>query len=257
MTPEIAAPVALVLFAAVVLVHTYWIAPRRARRQLAASLAGQGWTTVEAENDPDWREVMTLAIEETQGAVRAREYDETIGPMSFHVKRIDQRSGRALEVYRDGGAAQPRYAALGIREERRETRSFVERRRNTYVGREIWIGEARRIPVDRPELVFSGAAQIIGRTGRDMVRARGLDPETIPELASPPSDTLAQTLRESLLNNQLAQRLMIKVFLGPRSWVLVAPLARVGRRFDDVLGLAREVSATVDRQIGWEGASRR
>jgi hypothetical protein len=50
---------------------------------------------------------------------------------------------------------------------------------------------------------------------------------------------------------------MAKVFLGPRSWVLVVPLARVGQRLDDVLGLAREISATVDRQVGWERANHR
>jgi hypothetical protein len=58
------------------------------------------------------------------------------------------------------------------------------------------IGEARRIPVDGSEMVFSGTAQIFGRTGREMAQARGLDPEAMQDLASAPGDTLARTLRE-------------------------------------------------------------
>jgi hypothetical protein len=249
---EIAAPVALVLFAAVVLIHTQWMAPRKARRRLAEILVSQGWTTVRPEDEPDWHEVMTLAVEETRGAVRSREYDESVGPMRFHVKRSEERTGKAPEVYRDGGADHPRYAALGIREERRVYRSFLKSYRRTYAGREIWIGEARRIPVDASQMVFSGAAEIVGHTGRELARKRGLDPQTIPELVTPPSDTLGQAVRDSLLSDPLARSLMARVTLGRRSWVLVAPLARVGNRFADVLRLALEVSATLDRQIGWE-----
>jgi hypothetical protein len=248
MTPELLAPVAVVLFAAVVLVHTQWLAPRRARRRLFASLASQGWTAVPPESESDWPAILTLAIEEAQGSFRAREWDETVGPATFHVKRTEKRSGRALEVYRDAAAARARYAAVGTREKRTVSRSFANRRQGGSVAREIWIGEARPIPVDQPQMVFSGAAEIIGTAGRAMARARGVDPEAIPELATPPGDALARTLRESLLKDGVARRLMARVFLGPQAWVLVVPLARLGRRIDDVVGLAREIAATIDRR---------
>lgn len=153
MTPEIVAPTALVVFAAVILIYTQLIAPRRIRRRIFLCLASRGWMSVPPDSDYTWTDIMTLAIEDQHGASQVREYDRTIGPFTVHVKRTEKRSGKVLELYKDTGTSRHRYAGLGIREKtvldsQRSRFLFLGSKRKThYTSRELWIGEVRRMPV--------------------------------------------------------------------------------------------------------------
>jgi len=86
-----------------------------------------------SDRDYTWTDIMTLAIEDQHGASQVKEYDRTIGPFTVHVKRTENRSGKALELYRDTGASQHRYAALGIR---KETVLDSQRSRFPFLGSE-------------------------------------------------------------------------------------------------------------------------
>jgi hypothetical protein len=198
---------------------------------------------------------MTLAIEEEQGTSQIREYDRRIGPFTAHVKRTGKRSGRALELYRDMSATLPRYAALGVR---KETIVYSERgrfallnskKKKDYTSRELWIGEVRQMPVDKPEKAYNGIAEVFGRSLMKMASDRGVNPDTIPLLASPSEVTPARAVRELLKETSLARSIMASVYLRPGAWVLVVPLQKVGAYMEDILGLVAEISATLDAKV--------
>jgi hypothetical protein len=132
MTPEIIAPVALVLFGAVVIIYTQLIAPKMAQHRITLTLSRRGWMKIPQDRDLTWTGIMTFAIEGRQGASQVREYDRTVGPFTLRVKRTENRSGKTLELYQDSGASHPRYAALGIR---KETILGSERSRFPLLGR--------------------------------------------------------------------------------------------------------------------------
>jgi len=253
MTLEIIAPAAFVALAAVMIIYTQLIAPGRARRRLSLSLTRRGWMRVPPDRDYTWTDIMTLAIEDQRGASQAREYDETIGPFKVHAKRTERRSGRALELYRDTGASQPRYAALGIRKEtvlgsQRSRFPFLGgKKKKNYTSRELWIGEVRRIPVDKPEMVYNAMNEIYGGSLKKMASDRGVRPDSIPLLEPPSEVTPARAVRELLKKTGLGQRIMASLSLGPTAWVLVVPLRKVGRHIEDIVLLAGEISRVIDR----------
>ena len=196
---------------------------------------------------------MTLAIEDQQGTSQVRQYDRTFGPFTTHVKRTGECSGRALELYRDMSAGQPRYAALGVR---KETIAYSERSRflllnskqkKGYTSRELWIGEVRQMPVERPEKAYNAMDEVFGISLKKMASNRGVNPDTIPLLASPSQVTPAGAVRELLKKASLTQSIMASVYLGPGAWVLVVPLLKVGSHMEDILGLVAETSAIIDK----------
>ncbi len=258
MTPEIIAPAALVALGVVIIIYTQLIAPRRARRRICLSLTRRGWMRVPPDRDYTWTDIMTLAIEDQHGASQVREYDRTIGPFTVHVKRTENRSGKALDLYRDTGASQHRYAALGIRKEtvldsQRSRFPFLgSKKKKNYTSRELWIGEVRRIPVDKPEKVYNATDGIYGSSLRKMASDRGVHPDSIPLLAPPSEVTPARAVRELLKKTSLGQRIMASVYLGPAAWVLVVPLQKVGRHIEDIVVLIGEISRVVDRHAGRE-----
>lgn len=251
MTLEILAPTALVVFGAVFLTYTQLIAPKRARQRISRSLIRQGWMRVPPDRDNTWTSIMTLAIEDQQGTSQGREYDRRIGPFTAHVKRTGTCSGRALELYRDMSTNQPRYAALGVR---KETIVYSERGRflllnrkekKYYTSRELWIGEVRQMPVDKPEKVYNAIDDVFGRSLKKMASDQGVNPDAIPLLASPSEVTTARAVRELLKKTNLAQSIMSSVYFGPEAWVLVVPIQKVGSHIEDILGLVAETSAII------------
>jgi hypothetical protein len=252
MTPEIIAPAAFVCLGVVMIVYTQWIAPGMARRRISSSLTRWGWMRVPPDRDCTWTDIMTLAIENQQGASRVREYDRTVGPFTVYAKRSENRSGKALELYRDTGVSQPRYAALEIRKETivdsdRSPFPFLgSKKKRNYSSRELWIGEVRRIPVDKPENVYNAMNEIYGGSLRKIASDRGVDPDSIPRLAAPSEVTPARAVRELLKKTGLSQSIMANVYLGPAAWVLVAPLRKVGWHMEDIVGLMGEISRVIE-----------
>ncbi len=171
-------------------------------------------------------------------------------------------SSKALDLYRDTGTNQHRYAALGIRKETvvhsdRSRFPFLgSKKKKNYSNRELWIGEARRIPVNKPEKVYNALDGIYGRSMRKMASDRGVDPDSIPHLASPSEVTPARALRELLKKTSLVQSIMASVYLGPAAWVLVVPLQKVGRHIEDIVVLTGEISRVIDRHAGREALGR-
>ena len=193
---------------------------------------------------------MTLAIEEHRGAASVREYENKYGPMTINGQIAEKRSGRALEIYRDAGTTHFRYAAIGKKIEEIDASStslLANKDRHRSTGCEVWIGEARRVPVEGPLMVFSGFAALFGSGARKMASRQGVDPEAIPAVASPPESSPVQAVREILRENSLAADLMAKVYLGPRAWVMTVPLKRLGSRTGKLLDLTKKISEAVDR----------
>jgi hypothetical protein len=110
----------------------------------------------------------------------------------------------------------------------------------------MWIGEVRQLPAEKPEKVYNAMDEIFGRSMRKMASDQGVNSDAIPLLASSSEDTLARVVRELLRKTRLGQRIMAKVYLGPEAWVLVVPLSKVGRRMEDILTLAAEISICID-----------
>ncbi len=248
MQPEIVAPIVLVCLAVVVIVYTQVIGPRRNRRAVAAVLGREGWLRVGPGEAPGWPAIMELAVERAEGRERDVEYDEKTGPFTSHVRRREQRAGKPLEIYRDGGAAAARYAAVAVLEERTSTRTAMRHDRHTYAGREIWIGEARELPVHAPMAAFKATAELFRQAAVPMARARERDPEEIPIIASPPDDRLVERVRAAVMETPTAMSIMAGVYLGPDAWVLAAPLVKAGPRIEEILALARQISAVLDRR---------
>jgi len=238
MNPELLIPIGFVGIAVLIVLFSQLIAPRQLRRRLSAGLARAGWRAVVSEREPAWREIMKLAIEEHQGATASREFDE-------------KRSGRAIDVFRDGGTSGHRYAAVGLRRTTVDSRGgplyLFGRKRNISIARELWIGESRRLPVEKPALVYNAAAEMFGDAMRRMAGARDVDTEKVPMLVSPPDDQVSQSVRQVLLRTDLAQRILAKAYLGPQAWVLAVSLNRTVRRLEDVLALVRDISSAIDR----------
>jgi hypothetical protein len=247
MNLEIAAPIALVSVAIVALVYKKVIEPKRARRAIAAALRREGWLPIGPGEAPGWPAVMALAVERAAGKERDAEYDERTGPFTLRVKRSERRSGKALELYRDA-RADGRYAAVAVHEERTQTRTKARADRHHYVEPELWIGEARELRVDAPTTAFRWTADAFQQAGIPMAAARGRDPEDVPHLASPADDPLVARVRAVLAETDLARRIRADMYLAPGAWVLTAPLAAASARIEDILALARRVSAALDRQ---------
>lgn len=251
MTLEIIAPIVLVVLAAVIVLYTQLIVPRGARRRITLSLTRRGWMKIPSNRDYAWTDIMLLAIEDQQGALQVREYDHPIGPFTVHRTRTEKRSGIALELYKDGGARHQRYAAVGVRKKtvdysrRGRLSLLVDADKRSYIYRELWIGEVRRIPVDKPEKVHNATDEIFGSAGRKMALKKGVHTDSIPFLALPSETNPARSVREVLLKTSLAQSLMASVYLGPGGWVLIVPLSRVGRRMEDILALIDEISTAI------------
>jgi len=81
-----------------------------------------------------------------------------------------------------------------------------------------------------------------------MARARERDPEEVPIIASPPDDRLAERVRAAVMETPIAVSILADVYLGPIAWVLVAPLVKAAPRIEEVLALARQISAVLDRR---------
>ena len=243
---EILAPIALLCAGLVALVYTQVIAPRRNHRAVAAALGGQGWLPVDPGEAPGWSAVVALAVERAAGSRRDADYDEKTGPFTSHVRRREQRTGRTLELYRDAGATHARYAAVGVHQERTSTDTRTRHDRHNYVGREIWIGEARALPVDAPKVVFRSVAELARPVAVPMAVARDRRPDDIPGL-TPPDDRLAESVRAVLAETDLARSAMADVYVAPGAWVLTAPLVKAGSRIEEILALARAISAVLDR----------
>ncbi len=256
MTPEIIAPAALAALAGLGIIYTQLIVPKRARQRISLSLTRRGWMRIPPERDYTWTDIMALAVEDQDGVSHVTEYDRTIGPFTVHVKRIDKCSGKALELYQDTGASQPRYAAIGVRKEsivysdRSRFPLLNSKKEKHYTSRELWIGEVRRVPVDKPEKVYNAIGQIYGDHLRKLASDKGVNPDSI-SLLTPPSEVMpARAVREFLQKNRLAQNIMASVYLGPGAWVLVVPLQKVGRQTDDILALVAGISAVIDKTSG-------
>ncbi len=245
--------VVLILFLSVwvvLFVYVQLLSPLLIRRKFSRVLASRGWVAVDAEREPAWNDIMKLAVEEHRGAASVREYENKYGPLTINGKISEKRSGRALEIYRDAGTTHYRYAAIGKKIEDIDASAsslLANKDRHRYTGREVWIGEARRIPVERPVMVFSGFAAMFGSGIRKMADRHGVDPETIPAVTSPPESNPVQAVRGILLENSLAAEVMANIYLGPRAWVMTVPLKRLGSRTVKLLDLAKRVSEAVDR----------
>jgi hypothetical protein len=106
-------------------------------------------------------------------------------------------TGAAGQGYRDPGARHPRFITIGTR-----TRP------------ELWIGEARPIPVDRP---------------------------------MPPTGPLADRVRAVLESRpQIVSNLAPLVHVGPHAWVMVSPVARGGTHMGLLVETAKELSKAFD-----------
>ena len=243
---EIVAPIALMCLAAVVLVYKQVIAPRRGRRMVAAALGREGWLPVGPGEAPGWPAVMRLAVERAAGKERDVEYDEKAGPFTLHVRRQEERTGRPLALYRDGGA-DGRYAAVAVHEERTRSRTAARADRHHYTEHEFWIGEARMLRVAAPVAAFRSTAELFRPAGVRMAAARDRDPEDVRHLASPPEDPLIERVRAVLAETDVARSVRGDVYLAPDAWVLAAPLADARSRIEDILALARRLSAVFDR----------
>jgi len=222
------------------------IAPRRGRRMVATALGREGWLPVGPGEAPDWPAVMTLAVERAAGKERDVEYDEKAGPVTFHVRREEERTGRALELYRDSGT-DGRYAAVAVHEERTRSRTTARADRHRYTGHEFWIGEARMLRVAAPVAAFRSTAELFRPAGVRMAVARDRDPEEIPHLASPPDDPVIERVRAVLAETDVTRSIRADVYLAPNAWVLTAPLADARSRVEDIFALARRLSAVFDR----------
>lgn len=234
----------------VLFVYVQLVSPRLHRREFIRELARRGWILVVGEREPAWNDIMKLAVEGHRGAASVREYENRYGPLAIRGKISEKRSGRALEIYRDAGTRHNRYAAIGRKSEdiaASASSLLANKDRHRYTGREVWIGEARRIPVARPVLVFSGLAALFGSNIRKMADRQGVDPEAIPAAASPPESNPVQAVRGILLENSIAAEVLAEVYLGPRAWVMTLPLKRLGSRTGQLLDLAGRVSEAVDR----------
>jgi hypothetical protein len=245
MNLEIAAPIALVCVAIAALVYKKVIEPGRARRAIAAALGREGWLPIGPGEAPGWPAVMALAVERAAGKERDVEYGERTGPFTLRVKRSEQRSGKALELYRDA-RSDGRYAAVAVHEERTRTRTATRADRHHYVELELWIGEARELRVDAPTTGFRWTADAVRQAGIPMAAARGRGPEDVPQLASPADNPLVERVRAVLAEPDLAKSIRADVYLAPDAWVLTAPLAAARSRVEDILALARRVSAALD-----------
>ncbi|HBI15469.1 MAG TPA: hypothetical protein DDY20_08155 [Desulfobulbaceae bacterium] len=236
---------------AVLFVYAQMASPRLIRRKFSRELASRGWIAVDADRAPAWNDIMTLAVNGNLEAASVREYDSKYGPLAIHAQISEKRAGKTLEVYRDAGTARHRYAAVGKKIEdivsRRSPLLLASQGKHQYTGLEVWIGEARRIPVERPEMVFSGFAAMFGSAARKQAGKRDIDPEAIPAFASPSEVKPVQALREILLENSFAADVLAEVYIGRRSWVMTLPLKRLGSRTGELLDTAMKISEAGDR----------
>lgn len=244
---DIVAPVTLVCLAIVIVGYTQVIAPKRNRRAVAAALGRLGWLSVGPGELPGWSAIERLAVERASGKTRDYEFDEKSGPFTFHSRRRERRSGRALAIYRDAGVTLARCAAVALHEEHTRTDGLAYHRRRSSTAREFWIGEARGLPVQAPVAVFRWTSELMREIAAPMARARGRNLEDIPAIASPPEDRLAQSVRAVLAETDLAREGRITLLVAPDAWVLTAPLDRSAARVDGLVALCADLSAVFDR----------
>jgi len=248
-TLEIVAPVVLVATAVVVVLWTQVLAPRRARRAVARTLAARGWATADSEAEPAFAPVMALAVAGTSGAQRTDRHDERFGPLTVPFESRETRRGRTLSLHRHERSRRPRYAACGLRATRSVSRAgglLPGSRTRASDAPELWIGEAVRWAVAEPQLVFSATAEAFGDAARAVARRREVGEESIPALRSPSAHNPTLALREVLLRTPTAQRALACVYVAPGAWVLTAPLGPAAARLNELLTLADELAAAVD-----------
>jgi hypothetical protein len=191
----------------------------------AEEIAKLAWPQVPAD-DAAWRAFVELASTGSTGA--ARKIDNVLEETQESV---------AGQGYRDPAARHPRFLAIGIR----TLRSKTLHERHHSETPELWIGEARAIPVDKPWTAFD----IIG----DMVRASALktDPAEMavlrPQLTGPLADSVRAVIKSK---PRIVQNLAPLVHVGPHAWVMVSPVARGGRHVGLLVETANELSKVFD-----------
>jgi hypothetical protein len=232
---------------AAVLVYTQVLAPRRLRRRVTDTLRAEGWVPADASLDEALGRVERLAIEGPLGADWNATYDERLGPVTSRVRVAKTTRGASEEVFRDAPSTRQRYAGIATTRQTTRTRTSLDLATQTRmtVARSVWIGEARRLPVENVETVVSGLGELFGAAARVFAEGRGMAPASRPEIAEPPTHPLADRLRQ-VMGARGAGLFAASLYLAPEAWVLVVPLAHVGSRERDVLETAREISAVLD-----------
>ena len=245
MDPQVVALVAVACLVIAALVYTQVISPRRRRQAIGAALGRAGWRPVAESDAPGWAAVMALAVGRGQGTEQDVEYEERRGLFTRRVRRQERRSGRVYELYRDGAAVSPRYVAVALHRNRTTTSTTMGRKTRSASGRELWIGEARDLPVAAPKAALRVSAEMMRQAGVSAALAGLLGPALAAEPAPP--DPLVDGMRAALLPKiDFLTRALADVYAGPGGWVLTAPLEKGAPRLEGLLALARDVSAALD-----------
>lgn len=192
--------------------------------------------------------MLRLAIADPAGAERAFAYTEKLGPLSRDVDVRQKVDGHADQLFRDPTARHPRFAASGATYRTtvsRDSLSLGSRKRGAS-GRSLWIGEARRLRVEKAETVYDAIGDMFGAGMRRLAEKRGVTAGALPAIAPPAEDDLAQRLRDLLRARDAVGAARATLHVSPDAWVLSAPLASAAPRIESLIEVAAEVSAHLD-----------
>ncbi len=233
---------------AAVLVYTQYFAPRRLKRRVTDALLAAGWTPLDPGLDEAAARVERLAVEGPFGAEWEATYAERLGPVTSRVRVSKSTRGISGGVFADPSSPHRRYAAIASMRRTTRTKSNLDLATQTRmaVSHSLWIGEARRLPVEKAETVVSALGERFGAAARGFAEGRGVTPASWPEIAAPPSHPLAARLRQVMDAHGAARSFAGSLYLSPQAWVLVVPLARIGSKESAILETARDISAALD-----------
>jgi hypothetical protein len=179
------------VFAAVAIVLILKLSRAREVQLAAEQIAKLGWPQV-AANDAGWEAFVQLASTRSTGA--ERKLDGLVD---------EQQESVPGQGYRDPAARHPRFLTIGTRTLRSKTRH----QRHHSETHELWIGEARAMPVD----TASTACEAVLKSRPAIVR-----------------------------------NLVPVVHVSPQAWVMVSPVARGGKHFSLIVEVAKELSQAFD-----------
>ncbi len=231
---------------AAVLVYTQVVVPRRQKRRVTDALLAAGWTPLEPA-DQAAAVVERLAVEGPFGAEWDGTYAERLGPVTSQVRVSKSTRGVSGCVFGDPSSPHRRYAAIASTRQTTRTKSNLDLAARTRIAtaQNLWIGEARPLPVESVETVVSALGELFAAAHR-FAEGRGVAPASRPELASPPSHALADRLRQVMDARGAVRSFAGSLYVSPQAWVLVVPLARIGSKESAILEIAREISAALD-----------
>lgn len=236
--------IAMLVAAVAIAVASQVIGPSKLRRRFTEEMARRGWTAVTPGVDEDWEKLAGLAVHAAIGPEARFEY-AVPGRLTDEKGTIARRqSAVPAAAFRDPGGRHPRFAAAG-------SRMQVERHRYQVAGlssgsaswskaHELWVGEARLLPVSEPGIVFSSLYEI-GRGLPGVAKNPGA-------LGLPPllEGELAERVRALLRERQAVLRLGPTVYAGPAGWVLVTMIRKSMPRLAELLDLSIEIGQALD-----------